>query len=101
MSKFGSNPAAEPADVHFSRLAVFPGGLQFYVFLNLNEATPYNKRKQKKIDENRDLREQFSFLPLLRPFLIGDAKYSYSRNSYCLLTRNKKLVFSSFVSPTR
>ena len=26
-----------------------------------NKATPYNKRKQKKFDGDRDLREQFSF----------------------------------------
>ena len=46
-------------------------------------------------------------------FELAASKYSYSRNSYCLLTsfwpetrhethtRNKKLVFSSFVSPIR
>ena len=33
MLKFGSNPAAEPADVRFSRLAVFPGGLLVQVAL--------------------------------------------------------------------
>ena len=36
---------------------------------------PYNKRKQKKFDGDRDLREQFSFLPLLiRPLLITPEK---------------------------
>ena len=31
----------------------------------LYKATPYNKRKQNFFDGDRDLREQFSFLPLL------------------------------------
>ena len=38
------------------------------------KATPYNKRKQKIFDGDRDLREQFSFLPLLRPLFIGVVK---------------------------
>ena len=36
-----------------------------FSFLSCDKATPYNKRKQKNFDGDRDLREQFSFLPLL------------------------------------
>ena len=52
MSKFGSNPAAEPADVHFSRLAVFQAAYSstfFSILMRPLLITNENKKKLTKI----------------------------------------------------